>query len=1438
MENEYLLQVALELKDQMSKNLEQVNGELNNFKKELKNAGVGADDLGGRVQKNTTNMKGVLASLSKNAKYAAAAITGAATVTIKSFADTEYSVKKVQTISNRSFDEIATGAYSLAKKYGGSTGDILQANYDLVSSMGDLKEGHAVLEQAAQLSMAGFTSLGGAVNALASVMNAYKKEAGEAAKVSDILMQVQNAGVTTIDELQGSLSNVLPTAASLRVRFEEIAAAMATMTSNKIPTAQSTTQLNQALAELAKEGTNADKAFRQITGESFAKFIEKGGAMVDAFDLLRRAAENNNKTLYDLFGSVEAAKAVLNLTGDNINKFRTNIDNIGKSSGTTSRAVKGLSTSFKTEFDQLKAVGKEMADQFGKELVPYIRDLKKALEEVDIKELLSKENVDYAIDLGKGLLGVAGSLWAIDKGIKAVEISAKAATGLKMLMSFVMGNPGTLAIGGIAGGTAMLLSKANDEFDKRKKAYEELEKSALGSKEVLEKVRDVLNSDELEDLKLDNAASILRYVDTKGIEQVRKALASGDIQKALKEINGLIADKNVTRNIYGAQNFGGEDFEKDLDDRQLQNILARNAAEIKLSKDRAEALKQYYALQNDYKQAQDLGASDEELASFKEKITRISKEVADIPILSDKELAKMDKAKEFFEELANLNSKVNAKAIAFDMTGLEKAEEKVKSLESALNEGLDLELDKKALAPIVAQYQEAVKYRDMLKDQANFKEIREDFEKEFANLNIEFEIFGTEEKDRMLETIKVLESQISKAISEGMIGNAREFGAELKVVREQYKEKYELPKKASKDFDDNLKTLGDSIYNVAAIVDNDFASTLSTLMNGLASFSSALKMMGVEDGLSGLMKSGMDMIGGMGSMGASVSAGMAAAGPYIAAAAAAVTIGSSLLGKSDEKRKKKNAENEKKFEENTNALKELGEQLKANTATLQDFANTLIASISTSPTLHRIAGGQNALQLMEDVMMENKDFGQLSFLVKESKKNWRGKRKSYSKNREMSENELLGLMGYDTSIGIDEFDLDQLKQFAKDLDGVTESILRGWADSLTSRKIESIDMGGLEQYKANVNEYIKQIEMLQREQKELFRNATLEGFEGINVLDEKQLTEQYRQMFTDMGIDADKYSSAIKEMVDENKVLVSSMEDVRAAFIDSLLNGEGNFTNSMGSYFQKIIKNAAMTVYDTLYSEVDNSMNEMFMKMSEKLLAMKENGNVDFTGFWNDFNFADILKAQEIESNFQLVIDDLRNQLIAMGIGEDIIDSFLPISEAQKKINEIKDIINNSLSSAMSQALTDKDFGSFEKSLGQSIYNSVKDSLIKAFIESETYKQYIDKYFNFEEFEKELSGVTDPNKAFEMMQDYLNKLNGKLEANGMGVDTTIPGNKPEDSKNLGNSYYSDGPSQVNINITQHFSGVYGEDTMYKISKKGIMDALKEAERKSKVIGEV
>lgn len=63
------------------------------------------------------------------------------------------------------------------------------------------------------------------------------------------------------------------------------------------------------------------------------------------------------------------------------------------------------------------------------------------------------------------------------------------------------------------------------------------------------------------------------------------------------------------------------------------------------------------------------------------------------------------------------------------MTELEKAEEKLRELESILSKGLELGLDSKSLSPIKEEYKAIKDYVDNLKDQANFKEIKENFEK-------------------------------------------------------------------------------------------------------------------------------------------------------------------------------------------------------------------------------------------------------------------------------------------------------------------------------------------------------------------------------------------------------------------------------------------------------------------------------------------------------------------------------------------------------------------------------------------------------------------------------------------------------------------------------------------------------------------------------------
>lgn len=68
-----------------------------------------------------------------------------------------------------------------------------------------------------------------------------------------------------------------------------------------------------------------------------------------------------------------------------------------------------------------------------------------------------------------------------------------------------------------------------------------------GERKILEELKKSLSSNLMDDDKLDNAASILRY--TEGFESLKKTLADGEIEEALKEIDDLItnlATKSIT----------------------------------------------------------------------------------------------------------------------------------------------------------------------------------------------------------------------------------------------------------------------------------------------------------------------------------------------------------------------------------------------------------------------------------------------------------------------------------------------------------------------------------------------------------------------------------------------------------------------------------------------------------------------------------------------------------------------------------------------------------------------------------------------------------------------------------------------------------------------------------------------------------------------------
>lgn len=180
----------------------------------------------------------------------------------------------------------------------------------------DMSEAIDFLTQATKLSVAGFTSVDKAVDVTTSVLNAYGLEVGEAERVMNTLIETQNAGKTTVDELASSIGKAIPAANALGVNFEELSASLAVMTANGINTAESVTAMKALLSELTDTTSLANDAFKTMTDTTVPEFIANGGSLQEVLVILNDYLEKNNGAWLDILSSSESVMAAQTLMKD------------------------------------------------------------------------------------------------------------------------------------------------------------------------------------------------------------------------------------------------------------------------------------------------------------------------------------------------------------------------------------------------------------------------------------------------------------------------------------------------------------------------------------------------------------------------------------------------------------------------------------------------------------------------------------------------------------------------------------------------------------------------------------------------------------------------------------------------------------------------------------------------------------------------------------------------------------------------------------------------------------------------------------------------------------------------------------------------------------------------------------------------------------------
>ena len=305
-----------------------------------------------------------------------AAIGATAIKGVKDFAHFEKQMNEVFTllpdISETAMKDMEKQVKDFSKEFGKLPSDVVPALYQSLSAGVPQDNVFDFLEVANKAAVGGVTDLNTAVDGLTSVVNAYGSEIIDASTASDLMFTAVKNGKTTFEEMSSSLYNVIPTASSLGLGFENVTAAIASMTAMGTPTAQATTQMRQLLVELSKDGGKASDTFKELSGKSFKDFVAEGGNVQDALKLMERAAHDNNIGINDLFSSVEAGNAALSLTGKGTDAFSKNLEDMTNSAGATDTAFDTMNRGISASWEQMKATLSVFVLEIGERLAPAI----------------------------------------------------------------------------------------------------------------------------------------------------------------------------------------------------------------------------------------------------------------------------------------------------------------------------------------------------------------------------------------------------------------------------------------------------------------------------------------------------------------------------------------------------------------------------------------------------------------------------------------------------------------------------------------------------------------------------------------------------------------------------------------------------------------------------------------------------------------------------------------------------------------------------------------------------------------------------------------------------------------------------------------------------------------------------------------------------------
>ena len=335
--------------------------------------------------------KGALSQLAQG-NFAGAAVAGLTAIagaaigigvsSVKAAADFQQSMLKVQAyagLSKQQTTDMSNSILDMASKLGQSPKAMADAIYPIISSGYSASQALQILSLSAKTSAASGAQMSVVADMLTTSLKASGAPASQAGHYMDMFNKIVSLGKGEVPQYAAVIGKLTLAAGSAHVPFDQMGAALATLTTHGFPSvAQASTALGNLFTQIGPKVDLVAQHAKKLGiafDENKFKTLDLSGQLKYLQDV---TGGNQGALLKLLGGSTLALKAFSALSGSS-KDLADNMSAMKNSAGATDAAFNTASQGFNASMARMKASADVLQIQIGTALLPVITNITNAV---------------------------------------------------------------------------------------------------------------------------------------------------------------------------------------------------------------------------------------------------------------------------------------------------------------------------------------------------------------------------------------------------------------------------------------------------------------------------------------------------------------------------------------------------------------------------------------------------------------------------------------------------------------------------------------------------------------------------------------------------------------------------------------------------------------------------------------------------------------------------------------------------------------------------------------------------------------------------------------------------------------------------------------------------------------------------------------------------